>query len=81
MFRCTDNAHELLARVRAGDERAAVDFVAQMNSAVPLEVLADLMPAFDSHDKGAALPVLERIETLILVGEDDLLTGGSQFEI
>jgi len=53
---------------------AAVDFVAQMNSAVPLEVLADLMPSIDSHDKSAALPVLERIETMILVGEDDLLT-------
>jgi pimeloyl-ACP methyl ester carboxylesterase len=53
---------------------SAVDFVAQMNSAVPLDVLADLMPAFDNHDKIDALAVLAGIETLILVGEDDLLT-------
>jgi pimeloyl-ACP methyl ester carboxylesterase len=53
---------------------ATVDFVARMNAAVPLDVLADLLPAFDSHDKIAALPVLRRTESMILVGDDDRLT-------
>jgi pimeloyl-ACP methyl ester carboxylesterase len=53
---------------------AAVDFVRQMNAATPMEVIADFYPAFDDHDKVEALPVLRRIPTLVMVGEDDLLT-------
>jgi len=32
-------------------------------------------PAFDDHDKFAALPVLRRVATLVLVGEYDKLIG------
>ena len=53
---------------------AVVDFVRQMNTATPIEVVADFFPAFDDHDKEAALPVLQKVETLVLVGADDKLT-------
>jgi pimeloyl-ACP methyl ester carboxylesterase len=53
---------------------AVVDFVRQMNTATPIEVVADFFPAFDDHDKEAALPVLQEVETLVMVGADDKLT-------
>jgi pimeloyl-ACP methyl ester carboxylesterase len=53
---------------------AVVDFVRQMNTATPIEVVADFFPAFDDHDKETALPVLGSVETLVLVGADDRLT-------
>jgi pimeloyl-ACP methyl ester carboxylesterase len=37
-------------------------------------VVADFFPAFDAHDKMSALPVLQRVETLVMVGSSDLLT-------
>ena len=51
-----------------------VKFAARMNDATPLDVLAELFPAFDAHDKLHALGVFNGVETLILVGEQDVLT-------
>jgi pimeloyl-ACP methyl ester carboxylesterase len=51
-----------------------VRFVSSMHDQTPLDVLAELFPAFDSHDKLDALDVLNGVETLILAGEQDLLT-------
>lgn len=51
-----------------------VRFIAEMLAATPIDVVADFFPAFDSHDKMAALPVLQRVETLVMVGANDLLT-------
>ena len=51
-----------------------VRFVSRMHDAVPLDVLGELFPAFDAHDKLAALDVLNGVETLILTGEQDVLT-------
>jgi pimeloyl-ACP methyl ester carboxylesterase len=51
-----------------------VRFVSRMHDQTPLDVLAELFPAFDAHDKLAALGVLQRVETLILGGERDLMT-------
>lgn len=51
-----------------------VRFVADMHEQTPLDVLAELYPAFSAHDKLAALGVLKNVETLILSGEDDLMT-------
>jgi pimeloyl-ACP methyl ester carboxylesterase len=51
-----------------------VRFVSRMHDAMPLEVLGELWPAFDSHDKLSALHVLNGIETLIVAGERDLMT-------
>jgi pimeloyl-ACP methyl ester carboxylesterase len=53
---------------------AAVDFVRQMNRGTELDVVADFWPAFDDHDAFAAVPVLRSVETLVMVGEGDLLT-------
>jgi pimeloyl-ACP methyl ester carboxylesterase len=49
-------------------------FVAQMHDQTPLDVLAELFPAFDAHDKLEALAVLDGIETLVVGGEGDLMT-------
>ncbi|MGZ4589543.1 MAG: alpha/beta fold hydrolase [Actinomycetes bacterium] len=49
-------------------------FVARMHEQTPLDVLAELVPAFSSHDKLEALEVLDGVETLILGGENDLMT-------
>ena len=51
-----------------------VRLTADMNRQTPIEVLADLYPAFDDHDKLRALDVLNGVETLIMVAEQDILT-------
>jgi pimeloyl-ACP methyl ester carboxylesterase len=51
-----------------------VRFVQQMHDSTPLDVLAELFPAFDAHDKLEALEVLNGVETLILAGERDQMT-------
>ncbi len=51
-----------------------VRFAAQMLASTPIDVVADFFPAFDAHDKMSALPVLQRVETLVMVGAQDLLT-------
>ena len=53
---------------------ALVQFVSRMHDMTPLDVLAELFPAFDDHDKLEALDVLNGVETLILGGEKDLMT-------
>ncbi|HEX6754749.1 MAG TPA: alpha/beta hydrolase [Mycobacteriales bacterium] len=53
---------------------ALVEYVGQMITATPVEVVADFFPALTAHDKLAALPTLAGIETLIVVGDKDLLT-------
>jgi len=51
-----------------------VKFTAEMLAATPIDVIADFYPAFAAHDKLRALPILRRVETLVLIGENDLLT-------
>ena len=51
-----------------------VQFVAEMIAATPVEVLAELFPAFDAHDRLDALEALDGIEVLVLVGDGDLMT-------
>jgi len=51
-----------------------VRFVSTMHDATALDVLAELFPAFDAHDKLDALEVLNGVETLVLGGEQDLMT-------
>jgi pimeloyl-ACP methyl ester carboxylesterase len=53
---------------------ALVRFVSQMIASTPLTTIADFYGAFESHDKLAALDALNHVETLVLVGESDLLT-------
>ena len=51
-----------------------VRFVTRMHDATPLDVIAELFPAFDAHDKLEALDVLNGVEALILSGEQDVMT-------
>lgn len=53
---------------------AKVDFVRQMIAATPVDTLAELFPVLNAHDKFAALEVLNGVETLVMVGANDLLT-------
>lgn len=53
---------------------ATVDFVSRLIAGTPVDVVAEFLPAFSAHDKVAALAVLQRVETLVMVGEDDRLT-------
>jgi pimeloyl-ACP methyl ester carboxylesterase len=51
-----------------------VDFSLEMINATPIEVLVDFYPALQDHHVIAALDVLDGVETLVLVGEQDLVT-------
>ena len=56
--------------------------VADLITGTPVEVLADLLPALEEHDKAHALHVLERTDLLVMVGDADLLTPvGHSMEI
>jgi pimeloyl-ACP methyl ester carboxylesterase len=57
-----------------------VRFTAAMNAATPIEVVAELFPAFDAHDKLEALDVLNGVETLIVAGDGDLMTPAEHSE-
>lgn len=53
---------------------ARVEFVAEMLGGTPIEVVAEFFPTFVDHDKYVALPVLQRVETLVVGGEQDMVT-------
>ena len=73
----TDLSYLITRRWSFGSKDASpalVEFVERMVAATPVDVIADFYPTFLDHDKLEALPVLDRIETLVLVGEKDLQT-------
>jgi pimeloyl-ACP methyl ester carboxylesterase len=49
-------------------------FVAEMIGGTPIDVLAEFLPALHDHDKRRALPVLQQVELLVMVGDTDRLT-------
>jgi pimeloyl-ACP methyl ester carboxylesterase len=53
---------------------ALVDYVEKLITRTPVDVVADFFPALTTHDKLGALPRLGELETLIVVGDKDLLT-------
>lgn len=56
--------------------------VADLINGTPFDVLADLLPALQGHDKVQALHVLDRCDLLVMVGDSDLLTPvGHSYEI
>lgn len=57
-----------------------VRFTADMIAATRIEVVNDFFPAFSLHDKTEALAALDGIETLVLVGDSDLLTPADHSE-
>ncbi|GAB2684731.1 alpha/beta fold hydrolase [Thalassiella azotivora] len=51
-----------------------LDFTARVIASTRIEVINDFFPEFNQHDKSEALATLGAVETLVLVGDDDLLT-------
>jgi pimeloyl-ACP methyl ester carboxylesterase len=49
-------------------------FVHRMLSATPIDVVAEFLPTLETHDKKRALDAIGRVDTLVLVGDADLLT-------
>jgi pimeloyl-ACP methyl ester carboxylesterase len=60
---------------------ALVEFVEKMTADTPVDVIAEFYDTFTSHDKLAALDVLSRVETLVLVGSRDKLTPLSHSQL
>jgi len=72
----TDLAFVGARRVGFGPEAspAQVEFTERMIAATPSDVIADFYGTLIDHDKLAALPVLKKVETLVLVGSADVIT-------
>jgi pimeloyl-ACP methyl ester carboxylesterase len=51
-----------------------VDFASEMLAEIPLEVVADYFPAFEEVDEFRALEVLSAVPTVVVGGEDDVIT-------
>ena len=51
-----------------------VDYLDEMITATPVEVIADFAPTLFSFDQSAALPALAGIPTAIVAGDQDRLT-------
>jgi pimeloyl-ACP methyl ester carboxylesterase len=51
-----------------------VDFASKMLAEIPLEVVADYYPAFTELDEYRALEVLSGVPTLVIGGEEDMIT-------
>ncbi len=73
----SDLAFLLTRRIGFGTDPvppSLVAFVERMVAQTPSEVVAAFYETFTNHDKLAALPVLDGVETLILAGDADLVT-------
>ena len=55
-----------------------VRFAAQMIASTSVPVLSQFLPALSAHDEREALSVLDGVETLVMVGDADLLTPPDQ---
>lgn len=53
---------------------ALVDYVEQLITKTPVDVVAEFFPALSAHDKLGSLSRLANLEILIVVGDKDLLT-------
>ncbi len=53
---------------------SVVEFVEKMTADTPVDVIAEFYDTFLDHDRLAALPVLDAVETLVLVGSLDKIT-------
>jgi pimeloyl-ACP methyl ester carboxylesterase len=51
-----------------------VDFASEMLAEIPLEVVADYYPAFGEVDEFRALEILSAVPTVVIGGEDDVIT-------
>lgn len=55
-----------------------VDYLDEMLSDTPVEVIADFVPGVLAHDQTAALPALIGVPSLVLVGDSDRITPPAQ---
>lgn len=53
---------------------ALVDYLDEMVSATPVEVIAEFLPTLFAHDQTAAVPALAGIPTMIVAGDQDRMT-------
>ncbi len=53
---------------------ALVDYLDEMVSATPVEVIAEFLPTLFAHDQTEAVPALAGIPTVIVAGDQDRLT-------
>jgi len=60
---------------------ALVEFVERMTANTPVDVIAEFYDTFTDHDKLDALDVLDRVETVVLVGSKDKLTPLSHSQL
>ncbi len=59
---------------------ALVRFTGEMIASTRLGVISDFLPTFPAHDKREALIALDGVETLVIVGDSDLLTPADHSE-
>ncbi|MFG2148034.1 alpha/beta fold hydrolase [Streptomyces sp. NPDC048696] len=59
---------------------AIARFAERMIEGTPIDVVAEFYPAFDDHDKAAALQVFAEVPVLVLAGDRDLVTPSSHSE-
>jgi pimeloyl-ACP methyl ester carboxylesterase len=59
---------------------ALVRFSTAMIAATRVEVISDFLPTFAGHDKREALAAMQDVETLVLVGDQDLLIPAAHSE-
>ena len=71
-------ATRVLGFARRDIPASLVDYLDQMLSDTPIEVIADFVPGVLAHDQTAALPALAGIPVLILCGDTDRMTPASQ---
>lgn len=78
--RTTDLNYLLTKRFSFGSHdvsRCHAQFVADLINSTPIEVVAEYLPEFGRHDKAEALAALQRVQTLVMVGDSDVLTPDS----
>jgi pimeloyl-ACP methyl ester carboxylesterase len=72
----TDISYLLTRKYSFGSEvpPAYTEFVNEMIAATPISVIADFYPIFALHDKYDALEPLQKVECVVIGGDDDHLT-------
>ena len=71
-------ATRLIGFARKDVPAALVDYLDDMLSGTPIEVIADFVPGVLAHDQSAALPAMVGIPTLVLCGDADRITPPAQ---
>ncbi|HEY9469250.1 MAG TPA: alpha/beta hydrolase [Propionibacteriaceae bacterium] len=72
----SDLGYVVTRRLAFGPEvpTSYVDFASEMLAQIPLEVVADYYPAFAEMDEFRALEILSTVPTVVVGGEDDVIT-------